>query len=101
MNTQGNNFKNSLLYIINKMTLKEKIIWVIQMILTVVILVLAILGMNNVISIQAVIPIDSILLTLLFIACGIRTIPERVIYAILYFICALAMCGIFIASFLI
>ncbi len=93
--------KNKIMYIINRLSRKEKIIWVIQMVITISILVLAVLGLNDVFSIYLTNTIDLILLILLFLISGIRLVPDRMVYAIIYFVLAALMCSILIASFFI
>lgn len=101
MNDNVNSTKNKLSYIMNRLTRKEKIIWVLQMTFTITILVLAVLGLKGILSIYLTNTIDLILLILLFIICGVRLVPERIVYAIIYFVLAALMCGILIASFFI
>lgn len=101
MNDNVNSTKNKLSYIMNRLTRKEKIIWVLQMTFTITILVLAVLGLKGILSIYLTNTIDLILLILLFIIGGVRLVPERIVYAIIYFVLAVLMCGILIASFFI
>ncbi len=101
MNDNVNSTKNKLSYIMNRLTRKEKIIWVLQMTFTITILVLAVLGLKGILSIYLTNTIDLILLILLFIIGGVRLVPERIVYAIIYFVLAALMCGILITSFFI
>ena len=101
MNDNVNSTKNKLSYIMNRLTRKEKIIWLLQMTFTITILVLAVLGLKGILSIYLTNTIDLILLILLFIIGGVRLVPERIVYAIIYFVLAVLMCGILIASFFI
>lgn len=101
MNDNVNSTKNKLSYVMNRLTRKEKIIWVLQMTFTITILVLAVLGLKGILSIYLTNTIDLILLILLFIIGGVRLVPERIVYAIIYFVLAVLMCGILIASFFI
>lgn len=93
--------KNKIQYIIHQLSQKEKIIWVLQMVITITILVLAILGLNDILPITLTNMIDVILLIFLFLICGIRLIPERIVYAVIYFVVAALMCAILVASFFI
>ena len=101
MNDNVNSTKNKLSYIMNRLTRKEKIIWLLQMTFTITILVLAVLGLKGILSIYLTNTIDLILLILLFIIGGVRLVTERIVYAIIYFVLAVLMCGILIASFFI
>lgn len=101
MGNETSKTKNSFLYILNHMTLKDKIIWVLQVIFPAAILVVAILGLNNVFPIRTTNMIDLVLLMLMFIICGIKLLPERMVYAVIYFVLSALMCGILIASFFI
>lgn len=99
--SNDSNFKNSLLYVINKMSVRDRIIWVLQLVFPVAILVLAILGLNDILPIHITNTIDLVLISLLFIICGVKFFPERKVYAIIYFVLAVLMCGVLIASFFI
>lgn len=99
--SNNSNFKNSLLYIINKMSVRDRIIWVLQSVFPVAILILAILGLNDILPIHITNTIDLVLISLLFIICGVKFFPERKVYSIIYFVLAVLMCGILIASFFI
>lgn len=101
MSDHTNSTKNRLSYIFSHLSVKEKIIWVLQMLFAVAILVTAILGLRGIVPIGLTNTIDLILLLLLFIICGIKFIPERIVYAIIYFILAALMCAILIAGFFI
>lgn len=101
MSDRTNRIKNSLSYIISHMSTKEKIIWIMQFVFAAAILVTAILGLCNTVPISLTNTIDLVLLVLLFILCGIKFVPERIVYAIIYFILAALMCAILIAGFFI
>ncbi len=94
-------FKERLTYIYDHLTMKERVIWVLQLILSIAILIIAVLGLKNVYPIYTTNVIDLVLLICLFVVCGVKFLPERVIYAIIYFILALAMGAILVASFFI
>nr|MBP3599235.1 hypothetical protein [Eubacterium sp.] len=95
------NFKERLVYVYNHLTVKERVVWVLQMILTIVVLVIAMLGIKGVYPIYMTNVIDLVLLMCLFVVSGIKFVPERIIYAIIYFVLALVMGAILVASFFI
>lgn len=101
MSDHTNPTKNRLSYIISHLSVKEKIIWVLQMLFAAAILVTAILGLRDIVPIRLTNTIDLVLLVLLFIICGIKFIPERIVYAVIYFILSALMCAILIAGFFI
>lgn len=93
------NFKNSLLYTIHKLSWKDKILWLLQVVIPITILITAILGLNGILPIETTNIVDLLLLTFLFILCGFKFIRERKLYAIVYFILAALLCSILIANF--
>ncbi|MCI9538086.1 MAG: hypothetical protein HFG35_07325 [Eubacterium sp.] len=95
----GNTFKNSVGYFIQKHSIKECIILILQISITITILTLAVLGLDNILPITTTNTVDLVLLALLCIICGIRFIPNRIVYAVIYFVVAAVICGVFIASF--
>lgn len=99
--SNNSNFKNSLSYVINKMSVREKVIWVLQAIFPIMILIFAILGLNDILSIHITNTVDLVLISILFIICGIKFFPERKVYAVIYFVLAVLMCAILAASFFI
>lgn len=101
MSDRTNHVKNSISYIISHLSTKEKIIWVLQLLFAVAILVTAILGLREIVPIDLTNTIDLVLLVLLFILCGIKYIPNRIVYAVIYFILAAFMCAVLVAGFFI
>ncbi|MCM1246127.1 MAG: hypothetical protein NC293_10855 [Roseburia sp.] len=98
MNDHTNSTKNRLSYIISHLSVKEKIIWVLQVLFAAAILITAILGLRNIVPIDLTNTIDLVLLLLLFIICGIKFVPERIVYAVIYFVFAALMGAILIAG---
>lgn len=106
MNTEPNldnrpNFKNSLLYTIHRLSFKEKLLWILQIVIPITILITAILGLNDILPITITNIADLLLLTFLFILCGFKFLRERMLYAVVYFVLAALLCSILIASFFI
>lgn len=106
MNSETNsenkpNFKNSLLYTVHKMSWKDKVLWILQIIIPITILVTAVLGLKGILPITTTNTIDLLLLSFLFILCGFKFIRERMLYAVVYFVLAALLCSILIASFFI
>lgn len=91
--------KDALLHEVKQLTAKERIIWVLQVLFPIAIIITAILGLTDIVSIHKTYIIDLILLMLLFIICGVKLLPKRTMYAIIYFVVATLLCGILIAGF--
>ena len=90
----GNTFKNSVGYFIQRHSVKECIILILQISITI-----TILGLDNILPITTTNTVDLVLLALLCIICGIRFVPNRMVYAVIYFVVAAVICCVFIASF--
>lgn len=106
MNSEPNldnrpNFKNSFLYTIHRLSFKEKLLWILQIVIPITILTTAILGLNGILPIAITNIADLLLLTFLFILCGFKFLRERMLYAVIYFVLAALLCSILIASFFI
>ncbi len=95
----GNTFKNSVGYFIQRHSVKECVILILQISITITILALAVLGLDNILPITTTNTVDLVLLALLCIICGIRFVPNRMVYAVIYFVVAAVICCVFIASF--
>ncbi len=95
----GNTFKNSVEYFVQRHSVKECIILILQISITITILALAVLGLDNILPITITNTVDLVLLALLCIICGIRFVPNRMVYAVIYFVVAAVICCVFIASF--
>ena len=95
----GNTFKNSVGYFIQRHSVKECIILILQISITITIRALAVLGLDNILPITTTTTVDLVLLALLCIICGIRFVPDRMVYAVIYFVVAAVICCVFIASF--
>ncbi len=95
----GNTFKNSVGYFTQRHSVKECIILILQISITITILALAVLGLENILPINITNTIDLVLLALLCIICGIRFVPNRMVYAVIYFVVAAVITCVFIASF--
>ena len=95
----GNTFKNSVGYFIQRHSVKECVILILQISITITILALAVLGLDNILPITTSNTVDLVLLALLCIICGIRFVPNRMVYAVIYFVVAAVICCVFIASF--
>ncbi len=94
-------FKERVVYIYEHLSRKERVIWLLQLILSIAVLVIAMIGIKGIYPIYTTNAIDLVLLSCLFIVSGVKFIPDRVIYASIYFILALMMGAILIASFFI
>lgn len=100
MDKKTERVKNILLHEVKQLTVKEKIIWILQVLFPIAIIITAVLGLTDIVSIQMSNTIDLILLMLLFIICGVKLLPKRIMYAIIYFVVAALMCAIMVTSFI-
>ncbi len=85
----------------DNLTIKEKIVWILQFVLSFVILGIAGLGVKGVFSLYYSNIVAWALLICLFIVSGIKFVPNRLIYASIYFVLALMTGAILAASFFI
>ncbi len=94
-------FMTTLKKLASDMSVKDRVLWILQSVISCAILIIAILGLIKVMSISISNSIDMVLLFFLFIICGLKYIPGRFLYATINFIIALLICGIYVASFFI
>lgn len=94
-----NTSKNNVGYFIKEHSVKDCIILILQVCITITILTLAVLGLDNILPITTTNTVDMVLLALLCIICGIRFLPNRMVYAVIYFVVAAVICCVFAASF--
>ena len=90
--TFGENIKGAW----GEISLKEKILLCLQSGLAIIIMALAILGMNRILPSGMVNQLDLILLVALLIVSAVRTYPHRKMTALIYMICCvfiIAMIG--------
>lgn len=93
-------FKESLLMTLKEISLKEKILIVLQSVLAIAILAIALLGMNGIINNNFVSTIDLALLSALLTVSAIRNYPERKMSSVIYMICTVLVIIILVFSFL-
>lgn len=85
----------------SQFSIKRHWITIIQVILSIAILVFAALGLTDSFPLVITNIIDLILITILLIICGVRFLPDRTVYAIIYFVSAGVSFSILVASFFI
>lgn len=80
---------------------REKILLILQVILSVAILVLAIIGLAGAAPGYTINVIDIVLLIILFIVCAIRMFPQRKFYSVVYIISSVILLVLLVSGLLI